>query len=490
MLFNSWIFLGFLSIVFTIYYLLPKFNFGTSSQISLLFLSSLIFYAYKTPALVFLLLFSLLMNCFISRGIVLATKKYGKGVKWLWLAVLANLFILAFFKYSFLITNLIIPEGSLIETKNYLTTIPLPIGISFYTFQAISLIVDLNRQGVVKVSSLEKNFWENNNKMGFLKIGFYISFFPQLIAGPIVKAHDFFDQIETKYFKDINWEIVVKNIIIGYFLKMVIADNLKDVTYLLNHDGIISLGKLDLIVLLYGYSFQIFADFSGYSLIAIGLGAMFGYKFPINFNFPYIAASLTEFWQRWHISLSSFLREYLYIPLGGNRKGKIRTYINLFIVMFLGGLWHGAAWSYAIWGISHGVILAIEKIYSDVMKNRKKQKFSHIYNVMKIFITFHIVSMLWLLFIMPNFDNVIQYFFLVISQEKVLESPRQAYIVLIYGLPIVFYHLIAYFREHSKSISSCSILKNMNIEAFMLSVTLFLIILNSGTNGDFIYFQF
>jgi len=203
MLFNSWIFLGFLSIVFTIYYLLPKFNCGTSSQIALLFLSSLIFYAYKTPALVLLLLFSLLMNCFISRGIVLATKKYGKGVKWLWLAVLANLFILAFFKYSFLITSVITPEGSLIDTKNYLATIPLPIGISFYTFQAISLIVDLNRQGVVKVSSLEKNFQKNNNKTGFLKIAFYISFFPQLIAGPIVKAHDFFDQIETKYFKDI-----------------------------------------------------------------------------------------------------------------------------------------------------------------------------------------------------------------------------------------------------------------------------------------------
>jgi alginate O-acetyltransferase complex protein AlgI len=431
------------------------------------------------------------MNFFISRGIVLATKKYGKGVKWLWLAVLANLFILAFFKYSFLIANLIIPEGSLVDTKNYLATIPLPIGISFYTFQAISLIVDLNRQGVVKVSSLEENFQQNHNKTGFLKIAFYISFFPQLIAGPIVKAHDFFDQIETKYFKDINWEVVARNIIIGYFLKMVIADNLKDITYLLNHEGIISLGKIDLIVLLYGYSFQIFSDFSGYSLIAIGLGAMFGYKFPVNFNFPYISSSLTEFWQRWHISLSSFLREYLYIPLGGNRKGKTRTYINLFIVMFLGGLWHGAAWSYAIWGVFHGIILAIEKIYCDVMKNRKKQpKHSQIHDFMKIFITFHIVSMLWLLFIMPDFDKVVQYFYLLISQKTILQSPQNVYIVLIYGLPIIFYHLAAYFLEHSKFISNCSILKNMNIEACMLSVMLFLIILNSGTNGDFIYFQF
>jgi alginate O-acetyltransferase complex protein AlgI len=428
------------------------------------------------------------MNCFFSKKIVLATNKYGKGGSWLWLAILANLLILAFFKYSFLITSLIIPEGKLTDTKNYLATIPLPIGISFYTFQAISLIVDLNRQGVVKVTSLEKNFQQNNNKTGFLKIAFYISFFPQLIAGPIVKAHDFFDQIEVKNFKNINWEIVIRNIIIGYFLKMVIADNLKEITYLLNNEKILFLGKIDLIVLLYGYSFQIFADFAGYSLIAIGLGAMFGYKFPINFNFPYISASMTEFWQRWHISLSSFLREYLYIPLGGNRKGKPRTYINLFIVMFLGGLWHGAAWSYAIWGVSHGIILAIEKIYYDAIKNRKKPAFSRIYHLVKMFTTFHMVSMLWLLFIMPDFDKVIQYFYLVLSQEKILKSPQHIYIVFIYGLPIVLYHLAAYFQEHS--ISRNSILKNRNTEAFTLSVMFVLIILNSGTNGDFIYFQF
>jgi alginate O-acetyltransferase complex protein AlgI len=488
MLFNSWIFLGFLSIVFITYYLLPKLNFGASSQISLLFLSSLIFYAYKTPSLVLLLLFSLLINSFFSKKIVLATTKHRKSIMWLWIAILANLLILSFFKYASLIASLILPEGSFIETKNYLASIPLPIGISFYTFQAISLIVDLNRQGIVKVASLEKNFQQGKNKTGFLKIAFYISFFPQLIAGPIVKAHDFINQIETKHFKNINWLIVVQSIIIGYFLKMVIADNLKEITFLLNNERIISLGKIDLIVLLYGYSFQIFADFAGYSLIAIGLGAMFGYKFPINFNFPYISGSLTEFWQRWHISLSSFLREYLYIPLGGNRKGKIRTYINLFIVMFLGGLWHGAAWSYAIWGVAHGIILAIEKFYSDVMKNRKKAVISKTSHLVKIFITFHIVSLLWLLFIMPDFNRVVQYFHLIVSQEKIIKSPQHIYIVLVYGFPIVIYHLAAYFREHS--INNNLILENANIKAFALSTMLFFIILNSGTNGDFIYFQF
>lgn len=489
MLFNSWIFIGFLIIVFFIYYTIPKLGLNQKYQVLLLFFSSLIFYAYETPSLVFLLLFCLGINCFISRAIVISSVRFGKGVHWLWIAVLVNLIILIFFKYAYLVANMIIPNRSMVGLKEDLALIPLPVGISFYTFQAISLLVDLNRKKVVGVKSLEYFFVQGKNRDGFLYISFYIAFFPQLVAGPIVKAHDFFGQISLKHLRNVNWDIVVNNLIIGYFMKMVVADNLKDVTYLLDTANLTYLGRWDLIVLLYGYSFQIFADFAGYSLIAIGLGEIFGYKFPTNFNFPYISASMTEFWRRWHISLSSFLREYLYIPLGGNRKGTYRTYLNLFIVMFLGGLWHGAAWSYAVWGISHGILLAMEKLYSDLTKNQSTHPFSRLGHCIRIFITFHIVSILWLLFLMPDFSQVLEYFDLIFTTQKTLRKMQHIYIVAIYSLPIILYHLAAYLKEHPVTIYN-SWFCHVNYQSLVLSLMLFLIILNTGTSGAFIYFQF
>lgn len=480
MLFNSWVFIEFLIVVFSAYYLLPLLKIRYIYQVFLLLFSSLIFYGYKDPYLIFLLLLSLLLNSFVSNIILKEKNKGRNGYYWLFLAVTINILILAIFKYLNLIASLIFND----EVYKDFLSIPLPIGISFYTFQAISLVVDMYKQGNVKINQLENDFNENKIITGYIKIFFYISFFPQLVAGPIVKAHDFFNQIEVKYFKDIDWDFVVKNLIMGFFLKMVVADNLKDVTYLL-YDGKLShLGKLDLIVLLYGYSFQIFSDFCGYSLIAIGLGELFGYRFPINFNYPYISKSITEFWRRWHISLSSFLREYLYIPLGGNRKGKIRTYINLFIVMFLGGLWHGASWSYAIWGTSHGLMLAIEKLYSDYKVSNPVN--SHISNFIKVVITFHVVSLLWLLFIMPEFSMVVDYFYYLFNQNKLITMPENVYIVFVYGLPILIYHLLAYLEEES---IINRIVTNESKYVY-LSLMLSLIVLNSGTSGEFIYFQF
>ena len=309
---------------------------------------------------------SITVNYFASRGIVLASG--GKiGARWAFFVVLFNLLVIAFFKYAGLICDTILPDGWLTdEVRETITNIPLPIGISFYTFQAISLVIDLRRQGKVVegMEKLEDDFHKGRTMTSFLNISFYIAFFPQLIAGPIVKAHDFIKQISVKHFSDIKWDVVTRNLVLGFFLKMFVADNLKEVTSLINSDATMGMTKVDLLVLFYGYSFQIFADFAGYSLIAIGLGALFGYVLPTNFNFPYISQSITEFWRRWHISLSSWLREYLYIPLGGNRKGSGRTYINLMIVMLLGGLWHGAAWSYMIWGGAHGILLAFERLLS------------------------------------------------------------------------------------------------------------------------------
>ncbi|MEQ8682884.1 MAG: MBOAT family O-acyltransferase, partial [Cyclobacteriaceae bacterium] len=222
--------------------------------------------------------------------------------------------------------------------SDFLIAIPLPIGISFFTFQGISLLVDAYRNRAGTSDQIRVlPFW----KLLF-HTSLYISLFPQLVAGPIVKAHDFYPQIRTKYLSGIQWNYVFQHVVTGYFLKMVVADNLKDFTGELVWPSFERFSSVELLVYLFGYSMQIFADFAGYSLIAIGISGLFGYIIPQNFNFPYVASGFSDFWKRWHISLSTFLKEYLYIPLGGNRKGRVRTYLNLMIVMALGGLWHGA----------------------------------------------------------------------------------------------------------------------------------------------------
>ena len=184
----------------------------------------------------------------------------------------------------------------------------------------------------------------------------------------MLKAAAFFPQIGRHYFANVRWDVVASNLLTGYFLKMVVADNLHNYTSWISYPYYQVNGTLTNSVLIVGYACQIFSDFAGYSMIAIGLAEGFGYKLMTNFNFPYISRSLSEFWRRWHISLSSWLRNYLYIPLGGNQRGHVRTYFNLLIVMALGGLWHGAAWSYAVWGVFHGVGLVVERLATQVSK--------------------------------------------------------------------------------------------------------------------------
>ena len=316
MLFTSLDFLVLLIITFFIFYLIKK----KVAQILILSLSSFVFYAYNNPSLLILLIVTILINTVVS-FFTLNTDDNNKRKIYTTLGVIINLLILCTFKYSKLFAQIFISKND--PVFNFLVTIPLPIGISFFTFQGISLMIDTYKgklsTAVVKPKILTYLF----------EITFFKAFFPQLISGPIVKAHDFIPQITVKYFKDIDWKFVFKRLTIGYFLKMVIADNLKSETYWLEFPYFQGFSSFELFILLFGYSIQIFADFAGYSHIAIGFAKLFGYDFPENFNFPYVSKSFSEFWTRWHISLSSFLREYLYFPLGGNRKGKLRTYINL-----------------------------------------------------------------------------------------------------------------------------------------------------------------
>jgi len=331
MLFNSFAFLALLVMTWIAYYSVPS----ARIQIPILILASLVFYSYNQPILVFLLLFSVGINIvssyYVTYGNVKHRKVFAIG------GVVLNLGILAFFKYSPLFARTFFKGTNSIG--EFLITIPLPIGISFFTFQGISLVVDVFREKYFKSREVVPvSFVEHAQRVMFFK-----SFFPQLISGPIVKAHEFLPQIGVKRIRDVQWERCFKSLVLGYFLKMVVADNLKDYTFWIAYPYFETKSTLTLLVMLFGYSCQIFADFAGYSLIAIGLARLFGYDFKDNFNFPYLSTSFKEFWKRWHISLSSFLMEYLYIPLGGNRKGRVRTYINLMITMILGGLWHGAA---------------------------------------------------------------------------------------------------------------------------------------------------
>lgn len=465
MLFNSFPFLLLLIVTFALYYLPILIR----QQVFILVVSSLIFYSYNDPVLVLLLLFSCTINILASYYVVYGKPNRRKAIAIAGVAV--NLAVLFFFKYSPLFSRTFFSEKSSIG--EFLLSIPLPIGISFFTFQGISLVVDVykenyfNNEEVISPSLLEHA----------KRITFFKAFFPQLIAGPIVKAHDFLPQMGPKKIGDIPWERCFKDLVMGYFLKMVIADNLKEFTFWISYPYFTNFKTTSLITLLFGYSCQIFADFAGYSLIAIGLARLFGYELLQNFNFPYISTSFKEFWKRWHISLSSFLMEYLYIPLGGNKKGKARTYINLMLTMFLGGLWHGAAWSYAVWGLFHGLALAVERFFSDKIKVPKNVATDILRGIM----VFSFVTLAWLLFRLPDFSDVIEYVKSMFRNQGQDGFAMMFYIAL-YSAPVALYHLAYLFKQDIFAIKK--------FEYVPYGMMAFLIITNSGPSGSFIYFQF
>lgn len=467
MLFNSFAFVILVLITFVLYYTRRL----SKLQVPILVVASLIFYGYNQPALVLLLLFSVTINILSSYYVTYGNPANRKV--WAIAGVVINLLVLIFFKYSPLIGSTFFRTPDSIG--EFLITIPLPIGISFFTFQGISLVVDVFKENHFENTTVVPRTFRDHA----LRTLFFIGFFPGLVAGPIVKAHDFMPQIGPKQYKDIDWERCFRLIVLGYFLKMVIADNLKEFTFWITFPYFQGMKTIPLIALLFGYSFQIFADFAGYSLIAIGLAKLFGYNFRDNFNFPYISTSFKEFWKRWHISLSSFLMEYLYIPLGGSKKGKIRTYINLMLTMILGGLWHGAAWSYAVWGTFHGVALAVERFIMDRVKIGK----SVFVDVLKGIMVFGFVTLAWLLFKLPEFSHVIEYFKTMMLNQGILSGSLLLYIML-YSLPVILYHINYLLREKEVHV------KARQMEYLPYGLMVFMIITNSGPAGSFIYFQF
>ncbi len=353
MVFSSTVFLFlFLPVTFGLYCLIPE----RHVRNALLIVASLVFYAFGEPFVVFLMVLSILINYLLG---LMMQGKTGARKAALWLSVLWNLGLLGVYKYA----------GFFTEILNYLPfvnlpvpQIPLPIGISFFTFQAMSYVIDVYRGDI----SVQKNPF---------RLLLYITLFPQLIAGPIVKYKDVEAQLACRPMQLQQTAEGIRRFIIGLSKKLLIADT---IAVAVDHAFAMEQNELTLPLAWLGgigYTLQIYFDFSGYSDMAIGLGAMFGFTFKENFNYPYFSASITEFWRRWHISVSTWFKEYLYIPLGGNRKGKGRTIFNKWVVFFCTGLWHGAAGTYVLWGLLNGGLMMLESLLGVGKKDAKPHPF-------------------------------------------------------------------------------------------------------------------
>jgi alginate O-acetyltransferase complex protein AlgI len=341
----------------------------------ILLIASYVFYGWWDYRFCLLMFLLTAVAWFCAKGIDKGKNKTPYVV----FGVAVPLLVLGFFKYfNFFISSF---EDLFGLQSSHTLSIILPVGISFYTFQSMSYTIDVLR-GKIKSAS-------------FINVALYVSFFPQLVAGPIVKASDFMPQLEVDHkltLSDLSQGIQI--FVIGLFKKLVIADNLSVFV-----DDVfakpLAFSSLTVILAIVSYSIQIYCDFSGYSDMAIGAAKCLGYNFLPNFNMPYVSKNVTEFWKRWHISLSTWLQEYLYIPLGGNRKGKVRQYINLMITMILGGLWHGANYTFVLWGLLHGIALCVHKLF---MQCRKNKKSSVVGSLLSMAVTYVFVCICWVFF--------------------------------------------------------------------------------------------
>lgn len=465
---------------------------------SYLFLVSLFFYYLSGGYFFFLLIFSTITDYFLGHLIYRSEKKWGKKI-FVSISVIINLGLLSYFKYSYFFVDtvnaifhtnygtldfLALWTNQLTGSSFDVNRIILPVGISFYTFQTISYTVDVYRDKVKPVGNI-------------IDFGFYVSFFPQLVAGPIVRAAEFVPQLYKKY--RILWREAWHAIFLimnGLIKKIVISDYIS-INYVDRvFDNPLAYSGFENMMAVYGYSIQIYCDFSGYTDIAIGVALLLGFRLPINFNSPYKAVNITDFWRRWHISLSSWLRDYLYIPLGGNRKGNVRTYLHLFITMFLGGLWHGVSIRFVIWGGIHGIGLAFNKLWQAVWKKSGfapgKYYLKRPMKILSLFLTFHFVTFSWIFFRAGDFESARQMFeqiFLYFSFERVPEmivAYKNIYALIAAGL------IIHWLPDRFKEMYRGSFIRlNIFVKVIVLVLVVFLLFqFKTAGIQPFIYFQF
>lgn len=470
LLFNSALFLGLFLIFYVIYILSRKTHYF---RITYVVLFSLFFY-YKSSGVYFwILIFSSVVDYSLSRLIYVETQQFYRKF-YLILSLVINLGMLGYFKYTnFFIDN----YNSLFDGTMKFEDIVLPVGISFYTFQTLSYTIDVYRRELEPTKSF----------MDFL---FFVSFFPQLVAGPIVRASDFIPQIYEKLKltkEDFNRALFL--IIGGLIKKAVISDYISSNFVDRVFDAPNSYTAFENLMASYGYAIQIYCDFSGYSDIAIGLALLMGFWLPDNFRTPYQSASITEFWRRWHISLSSWLRDYLYISLGGNRKGKIRTYFNLFMTMLLGGLWHGASWKFVVWGVLHGLALVVEKFFGQFIKLPKNV----FVRTIQVVLTFHFVVFCWLFFRAKDFatafqiaENVTKLTFNLEQWQTIILGYKNVFLLIAIG---VVWHFIPVktLAGMQKTFSSLPLIA----KAVLLGLIYWVVYATASADTQpFIYFQF
>ena len=386
MLFNSYeyIFL-FLPLTFFIYFYLLQNRFVVGAKGFLVF-ASLFFYSWWNIAYLPIILSSMLFNYVVGNSLNENFKKVKVSKKsLLTFGILSNVLLLGYFKYSdFFIENLNILSGSSIS----LLHLALPLGISFFTFQQIGYLVDSYRN--------------ETKEYDFLNYALFVTFFPQLIAGPIVHHAEMMPQFASRWNLVKNYKNIAMGLFIfsiGLFKKVVIADSFASLVDK-GFDISTTLNFIEAWSVSLSYTFQLYFDFSGYTDMAIGAGLLFNIKIPINFNSPYKAVSIQDFWRRWHITLSKFLKDYIYIPLGGNREGNFKTYSNLLITFLIGGIWHGAGWTFVFWGLLHGVALVINHIWKTLNLHMPK--------ILAWFITFNFINIAWVFFRAKNWDDALK----------------------------------------------------------------------------------
>ena len=463
MVFSSMVFMCiFLPVVFILHCILP----GIRLKNALLLLASVFFYAYGEPVYIILLFVSTLLNYFCA--CLIESSKYKKVI--LTLAVICNLGILIVFKYTDFILGTV---NTLTGLHLPLPQIRMPIGISFFTFQAMSYVIDVYR-GTTKA---QKNY---------AKVLLYISFFPQLIAGPIVKYHDIAQEIDNRTQSLEGVSLGIRRFSAGLCKKVLISNTMGLVADQLFGASAGNINAAGAWLGAISYMLQIYFDFSGYSDMAIGLGWMFGFHFKENFNYPYISGSIREFWRRWHISLSGWFLEYLYIPLGGNRKGKFRTVVNKMIVFLCTGIWHVAAVNFLFWGIYHGCFLMLEEYVPWIGRKGSKLKavFQHIYALLVVCIGF----------VFFRADTMSQGLFWIKEMFTGFTWNAAAMSFAVQQITPVFRGTLA-----GALIACCPVIKTVNNKKWyapfayvcsLLGLVVCMLSLASGTYNPFIYFRF
>ncbi|TGM19384.1 MBOAT family O-acyltransferase [Leptospira meyeri] len=460
MLFNSLVFVLFFVVLYTVYWQL-----NSRFQKLTILLGSLIFYGYWD---VFFLVHFLLI-VFIN-FLFYHFSNYQFNKTKITLVVVFNMLNLVFFKYFYFLINIvtdIFGFQQIVEITTKLPNIILPLAISFYTFQILAFQIDVYRGKIQSKVSLED-------------FTIFIMFFPQLIAGPIMRHTDFFKQLHSKKrFLELPYNAGGYLILLGVLKKVIIADNISPIIEpFFSHPE--NFDTFSALVSVYGFAIQIYCDFSGYCDIARGLALLLGYDIPVNFNAPYFSTSLKEFWQRWHITLSQWLRDYLYIALGGNRFGNFRTYFNLLITMILGGLWHGANYTFLVWGALHGLYLIIER----VITNNKPNSQNVFIQIFKGLVVFHLVCLAWIFFRIEHIRDIQSIVQNLVSQSgaRMPETPKLFRLIAVGFL----LHTYEYFQSRLslKFEFRKLLLPGLALLCGVLVLTL------ASNSAQFIYFQF